>query len=442
MNTRWLAVGIWGSLLGVFTGIIAVPSASQESQIVPVKVPARLVAHGIIPARTLISAPKDAPPDLQVSGKFTQGRRATAPIVGLSGITLPLPGQPVQGFSSVVPDGNTFWFLSDNGFGSKANSSDAMLMLHQFALDWQTGASQRRQTLFLRDPHRRIPFRLTQEDSRYLTGADFDPESLERVGEHWWIGDEFGPYLLKVDQEGIVQTLVETRIGERVIRSPDHADVRVPGSPTQPPAIDLGRSKGFEGLGVSLDQRFLYALLEGPLWDPDRRSWEPDLRILEFNVEQEQWTGRFWRYALEHPSHAIGALTFLNKTTALVIERDQGEGSLTRACPLPQPCFPNPARFKRIYRITFDPNQPGQRVTKAAFIDLLHIRDPDGRAQVPLENGKFTFPFITIESLTILDAEHILVANDNNLPNSSGRDPETADATEWIKLSVPELLRP
>jgi len=61
---------------------------------------------------------------------------------------------------------------------------------------------------------------------------------------------------------------------------------------------------------------------------------------------------------------------------------------------------------------------------------------------VPLEGGSFTFPFITIESLAILDAEHILVANDNNLPNSSGRDPETADATEWIKLSVPELLRP
>jgi hypothetical protein len=33
---------------------------------------------------------------------------------------------------------------------------------------------------------------------RYLTGADFDIESIQQVGSSYWFGDEFGPYLLEV----------------------------------------------------------------------------------------------------------------------------------------------------------------------------------------------------------------------------------------------------
>ena len=38
----------------------------------------------------------------------------------------------MQGFSGIksVGDG-TYWVLTDNGFGSKANSPDAMLMFHK-----------------------------------------------------------------------------------------------------------------------------------------------------------------------------------------------------------------------------------------------------------------------------------------------------------------------
>ncbi|MEN9245271.1 MAG: esterase-like activity of phytase family protein [Thermostichales cyanobacterium SRBZ-1_bins_19] len=405
-----------------------------------VQVPARLTGHVVIPARTLIPAPADAPPDLQVSGKFTRGRRATQPIPGLSGINLPLPGQPVQGFSAVATQGEDFWILSDNGFGSKANSSDAMLMLHRYRFHWDNGTAERLETLFLHDPDRRIPFRLTHEDSRYLTGADFDPESLQQVGEFFWIGDEFGPFVLKVDRQDRVQTLVETHLGQRLIRSPDHPEVGVPGSPKQGPAIDLGRSRGFEGLGISPDQRFLYPMLEGPLWDPESRDWEADLRILEFDLVQEAWTGRFWRYALEHPSHAIGEISFITATTALVIERDQGQGSLRQACPAPGPCFEQPARFKRIYRIQLDPEQPGSLVSKQAFVDLLHIANPDGRSRLGSGGEALSFPFVTIESLAILPDGQILVGNDNNLPNAAGRDPGVADNNEWIRLSVPELL--
>ena len=55
--------------------------------------------------------------------------------------------------------------------------------------------------------------------------------------------------------------------------------------------------------------------------------------------------------------------------------------------------------------------------------------------------GKFTFPFVTIEDVDVVDAEHIVVANDNNLPYSAARQPNRQDDNEFILLHVPELLK-
>ncbi len=86
----------------------------------------------------------------------------------------------MQGFSGIkaMPDGS-FWSLSDNGFGSKMNSSDSMLMLHHLKFDWDAGKVQRTETIFLSDPNKKAPFPIVMEgsDKRYLTGSDFDVES-------------------------------------------------------------------------------------------------------------------------------------------------------------------------------------------------------------------------------------------------------------------------
>jgi hypothetical protein len=117
-------------------------------------------------------------------------------------LKLPFDGQPIQGFSGIktMADG-TFWTLSDNGFGSKANSSDAMLFLHQLKFDWATGKVEVVKNLFLSDPNKKAPFPIVLEgaEKRYLTGADFDIESIQPVADGFWIGEEFGPYILKFD---------------------------------------------------------------------------------------------------------------------------------------------------------------------------------------------------------------------------------------------------
>ena len=108
----------------------------------------------------------------------------------------------------------------------------------------------------------------------------------------------------------------------------------------------------------------------------------------------------------------------------------------------PRPdCQNVPAKFKRVYKISLKDADADGFVRKIGYVDLLDIRDPNGVARSGSRGGRFTFPFVTIEDVDVVDAEHIVVANDNNLPYSSGRQLGKNDDNEFILLHVPELLR-
>jgi hypothetical protein len=168
------------------------------------------------------------------------------------------------------------------------------------------------------------------------------------------------------------------------------------------------------------------------------------LRILEFDVQAEKWTGRHWKYLLEQNGNAIGDFNMIDGNTALIIERDNGEGTSDKACPAGQRaenCFHDLAKFKRIYKVQFGDMNAGGAVRKIGHIDLMNIQDTGKKSRMPLNNGVLTFPFFTIENVDIVDNKHIIVGNDNNLPFSSSRDPNKADDNELILLDVEGLLK-
>lgn len=103
------------------------------------------------------------------------------------------------------------------------------------------------------------------------------------------------------------------------------------------------------------------------------------------------------------------------------------------------------ARVKRVVAFDLDGSEASGMVTRLASIDLMEIADPKGRARIATDaaaprEGRFTFPFVTIEDVVQVDPEHILVINDNNLPFSAGRALDRADSNEFMLLSGPELL--
>ncbi len=434
---------------------------------------ATLAGHAMLAAATFTAPPEGAPPGFATSGRFTGAGNVrneqvgsvagdTGPTYGSrrTGLMLPFRGQPVQGFSGIKPvtgEPGAYWVLTDNGFGNRRNSPDALLMVHKVRPDFRTGQVAVERTIFLSDPNRVIPFHITTDPSptRFLTGADFDPESIQPMADgSFWIGEEFGPFLIHVDAQGRVLRVVETMLDGQPLRSPDNPAFSVPATPTQGVPFRVRRSGGYEGMAATPDGSRLFALLEQPIFAPN--SDQPEgafLRILEFDTARAAWTGRTLRYRLEAGATAIGDFNMIDDRRALVIERDNGEGDPGLACAqgtqssAERPCFPAPARFKRIYLVDLGAPDAEGYVRKIGHIDLMAIRDPDNIARqrgdrpAGAADDRFTFPFFTIEDVAMVDADTIIVANDNNLPFSAGRHLTRADDNEFILLRVPELLR-
>lgn len=445
------------SSLSLLATLVAFSTTGYAQQEVPVT----LAGHAILAVDSTVPAPTDTPKDLHISGKYTTGNRVDelGKVEGKSadrptGMSVPINGQPRQGHSGIkrMADG-TYWVLTDNVYGNKVNSPDSMLYLTQYGIDFKTGKAEPLKTVFFHDPDKIIPFHIINESSakRYLTGSDFDPESFQFADGALWVGDEFGPYLIKMDLDGKVLALFETQVDGKKVVSPDHYQVTTPGKPADKVSFQVNRSKGFEGMASSPDGSKLYPMLEGVLWNEEKQDYENidgkrAARILEFDVKNQQWTGRGWLYVFEDNQNAIGDFNMIDDTHGLIIERDNGEGTADKACAEGATdttnCFSNLAKFKRVYRIEFSAKNQGTPVDKQAYIDLMNIKDPEGVAKKPLNNGVFTFPFFTIENVDVVDNEHIIVGNDNNYPFSSSREPNQADDNEFILLRVPALLNP
>lgn len=452
------------SLLATASLLMAAQGAAGQE---PTKFEAKLVGHAALPASTFVPPPTDAPSLFATSGKYTgpgnlrddslysregQTWLSDPDAPRKTGLFLPFTGQPIQGFSGIKTLGDgEFLVLIDNGFGNKANSPDAMLMALRVRPDFETGRVELIDTIFLSDPDGVVPFRIVTEatETRYLTGGDFDLEGIQPVGDLIWFGDEFGPYIFATDLEGRVVRFLETEVEGEIVKSPDHYSLSLPATPDGTVDFRVRRSRGFEGMAQTMDGRFLRPMFEAPLWDAETGDWERHegrqfLRIIELDVETGSFTGNQWRYALEADGHNIGDFNMISDTLALVIERDGNEGDPRLACDgaVTPECFNAPAQFKRVYLVDFNQTDAEGTVAKLGYVDLLDIADPDGVALSGTIDGIFTFPFVTIEDVDLVDDRHIIVANDNNLPFSTGREIGTADNNEFILLEVADLLAP
>jgi hypothetical protein len=446
------------SILAVALTLLSTTTAFADEKAFP----ATLKAHAVLSANTIIAAPADAADYLKTSGKFSTADRKRAVALGSvpgkdgvrpTGLSLPFNGQPMQGFSGIkaMADG-TFWSLSDNGFGNRLNSTDAMLMLHHLKIDWDAGKVEALETVFLSDPERKAPFPIVMEGSatRYLTGGDFDVESIQPVADGFWVGEEFGPYVLKFDTAGKLTDVIPTRVDGKPVLSPDNPTLTLQADPSKKmPAFNLKRSGGYEGLALSKDGTKLYGLLEGPIWTDgetvEQADGRPALRIIELEAASKAWTGRSWLYPLAEGGEAIGDFNMLDEKTALVIERDNGAGTVDKACADPKDpkpdCFAVGSKLKRIYKIEMTEENAGKAVRKIGYIDLLKIADPDNRKRQGGGDGYYDMPFVTIENVDRVDDTHIIVGNDNNLPFSAGRMLDKADDNEFVLLEAGELLK-
>lgn len=427
-------------MLRPFRPALTLVACTLAAAMLPAHAAGTLTGFALMPADTFAPGP--------TSGQFASSA---------NGRTLPLVDkQPVQGFSGVLPGpvAGTFTVMPDNGFGTKANSPDTLLRLYTLKPDFrrwdgtglagsaavipvdrETGAElpgfDERSMVSLRDPDGHLGFTTVADGEFYpyagtgpgrpdipvdplirrhrlLTGWDFDIEAvrMDRKGR-FWFGDEFGPFLVQANAKGKV---LQAEVAMPGVMSPDNPHLNG-GTP------NLGRSRGFEGMAIDGEGKHLYTLLEGTV------SGDPagSLRINRFHIGRAAYTGEQWLYKLEPQGTNIGDMTLVDERRFLVIERNGTETP----------------RFKRIYLIDLDVVDAEGFVVKTEVVDLMNVADPHDLNQDGQQT--FTFPFVTIEDVLVLDATTLLVINDNNYPGSS-RDEGQPDPTEFLRIVLDKPL--
>lgn len=374
---------------------------------------------------------------------FAEGPDSGAALTPTNGRTPPFTGQPVQGFSAILPADNGNWYvMSDNGFGAKGNSADYLLRFYEVSVNFDGGSVEVIGFTQLSDPDNYVPFPIVNNDTedRLLTGADFDLESFRIVSDGTiWFGEEFGPFLLHTDASGrLLEAPIPTpfpdvlapyaRGLEYIQAAQNPAFVDLADDAARSAAANHPTSRGFEGMALNTSSTMLYPMLEGAMVDDPLRS---RLLIQEFDLATKSYTGRYWFYPMSESGNAIGDMTAINDNEFLIIERDGGEGET--------------AKFKRIYTIDLNSAAPDNLLRKTLIVDLMAISDVNGLTTA--EEGVigygevFQFPFSTIESVYPIDEDTLIVANDNNYPFSTGRRPGIApDDNEFILLGLPEPL--
>ncbi|HMG45308.1 MAG TPA: esterase-like activity of phytase family protein [Acidimicrobiales bacterium] len=420
MRNRVLAGGVALAITAGAAGVGGADASARDDRPTPAVQQSELVGRAVLPAETY--RPGSAP-----SGYFTG---TTTPIAA------PYPGQPVQGFSGVHRNRDgSYLVMSDNGFGNKENSPDFELRVHRIRPDFATG----RFTLLdggfgLSDPHGKVPWPIWRDGGcaaaatlpagytcptpdRVLTGWDFDVESMQLAPDGtYWFGEEFGPFLLHTDKQG--------RLLDAPVPTPG---VKSPSNPTLAPGEtpNLANSKGYEGMAISPDGRTLYPLLEGAVAEDTADGLGADLRIYEVSLGRRstRFTGDFWRYRLEHPANAIGDFIAVNDHQFLVLERDNGSGPT--------------ARFKAVFLIDLRDRDHDGYADKDLLVNLMAVPDPQGIGGF---GPFFSFPFVTIEDVEIVDRSTIAVLNDNNFPGSGGRSATAADENELILIRLDRAL--
>jgi hypothetical protein len=350
-----------------------------------------------------------------------------------NGVTFPTPSQPVEGFSAIIAgrDRGEYLAMPDNGFGSKANSFDFNIRAYYIRPDFKTARvgsgtvdvdKGEGEFIEFRDPDHLIGFTIRNDGTadRLLTGADIDPESLQRAKDGTlWVGDEFGPWVLHFSADGVLL--------EAPFPLPD--GLFSPNNPLhQGETPTVRNSRGIEAMAMTPNGKTLYVVLEGTVVGDPAGS----RRIYAFDVRTRQFS-RMADYRAEGTDvgateRFIGDAQALDQHRLLLIERD-GNGRMTE--PL----------FRTVYEVDLRRVGADGYLEKESVVDLTAIPDPDLVSLPEIHPGDvglgnpFTVMCESIEALHIISPHRLLLGCDNNFPNS-GRNPALADDNEFITVRV------
>ena len=328
-------------------------------------------------------------PTVQAAPEFVNGLALDGALLDRSGGTDANTGR-VGYFSDLYYDAKKKdWYgLSDRGPGGGSLDYQTRVQRFRLKVDQQTGAISDfkiRETIIFKDEFGNPMNGLAPSPTNVL-GQAFDPEGfvIGPHNRHFYVSDEYGPSLYEFDKKG------------KRVRSFVTPTNLVPRDAAGMPnfASDIGNSKGkrtnrgFEGLAISPDGEYVYAMLQSAMLDEGGGSGLCN-RIVKFSTATGTALAQY-AYQMEGSSQGrgISALFAVNDHEFLVLERNnRGIGVGAELSP------PNKKVFRidltgaaDVSAVAFAPSAcPTGKVTKnpVPFLDLAADTLPELGNKVP-----------------------------------------------------------
>lgn len=241
---------------------------------------------------------------------------------------------------------NEWWGLSDRGPGGGTLDYDVRVQRFSIAIDNETGAISDfriEQTLKLKKNN--LPLNGRAPYPTNTLGNAFDPEGIvvnPRNG-NLLISDEYGPSLVEIDRTRgeVVKTYITP--SNLIPRNAATGIANYAGDDGN----DAGKrsNRGFEGLAISPNGQFAYAMLQSAMLDEGGSNGTIN-RIVKFNTVTGKAVAQY-AYPMDTASQGrgISALVALNNHQFLVLERNNrgiGVGATLNTAD------------KRVYKIDLD----------------------------------------------------------------------------------------
>ena len=280
------------------------------------------------------------------------------------------------------------------------------------------------------------PYEYSAREILSFNPSGLDTEGLVRTtaGE-FWIAEEYSPSLLHVDRTGKV---LKRYVPEGLkLDGTDYPVAAVL------PAIYTKRkvNRGFEGLALSRDQQTLYAVLQSPLLNPDKKIGEEsrNTRLIVFDIPSEKVIAEYaYRFDVAkdfdpNPKTTpdemkLSGVAFINPTTLLVLERTDAVAKLysvdlNKATNILNSKWDDPKTVPSLEALA-DPATANVRVLpKSLVVDLSSL------AGMPEK----------IEGVALVDPNTIAVSNDNDFDSEESQ--YDAEGNNIGKGKVSQILR-
>ena len=280
------------------------------------------------------------------------------------------------------------------------------------------------------------PYEYSAREILSFNPSGLDTEGLVRTtaGE-FWIAEEYSPSLLHVDRTGKV---LKRYVPEGLkLDGTDYPVAAVL------PAIYTKRkvNRGFEGLALSRDQQTLYAVLQSPLLNPDKKIGEEsrNTRLIVFDIPSEKVIAEYaYRFEVAkdfdpNPKTTpdemkLSGVAFINPTTLLVLERTDAVAKLysvdlNKATNILNSKWDDAKTVPSLEALA-DPATANVRVLpKSLVVDLSSL------AGMPEK----------IEGVALVDPNTIAVSNDNDFDSEESQ--YDAEGNNIGKGKVSQILR-